>query len=258
MFYLEELKKSTKSKKRRKRKKKKKQVKEETEEKQTDQNEDENQEKKLEEETPKESPQEEGDSLSIKWQNVKFDLALKCLQVKIVDLGNGIETEPAEIFEIQTMEYKCPETILGLPITVKADIWSLACVVFEILTGNYLFKPKKYDDRNISEEEDLLGIIISTLGPMDKNVLKAAKHAKKYFKKNGKLKVEELLIIERFPIFKVLMDEFEFNEECALDVDEFLVQMLQFDPKERVSAEGVLKLKWLNSEETQKEADQKQ
>lgn len=249
MFYLEELKKSTKSKKRRKRKKKKKQQEAKLEEEKvpdTAKEEDETQESMGEAKT---APGKEGPQLSMKWQNVKFDLPLESLKVKIVDLGNAIDTEPAQILDIQTMEYKCLETLIGLPITTKADVWSLACVTFEILTGNYLFKPKKHEDKNISEEEDLLGIIIGTLGPVDKSLLKEAKESKIFFKKNGKLKVEGLLLIERYPIFKVLVDEFEYEEERALDVDEFLVELLRYDPKERACAEEVLGLKWLNAED---------
>ena len=244
MFYLEELKKS--KKKKRRRKKKKKQQDQEAVEKNDSQVE--NQEKLEKGESAQESKITKKANcpvLSIKWQNIKIDLPLDSLRVKIVDFGNAIKCGTVEVDDIQTMEYKCLETLIGLPITTKADIWSLGCVVFEVLTGNYLFKPEKYEDRNISEEEDLLGIIVSTLGPVDKSLLKNARIAKQYFKNNGKLKAEELLQIERYPIFRVLMDEFEYQEEHALDIDEFLVKLLRYDPEERVSAEDILKLKWL-------------
>ena len=46
------------------------------------------------------------------------------------------------------------------------DIWSLGCTVFELLTNQFLFKPKKIS--GISKDEDHLYRIIEVLGPMSK------------------------------------------------------------------------------------------
>ena len=40
--------------------------------------------------------------------------------------------------DIQTRQYRCPETILHTPYSYSADIWSAACVIFEMLTGEQL------------------------------------------------------------------------------------------------------------------------
>lgn len=41
-------------------------------------------------------------------------------------------------------------------------MWSLACTVFELVTGDYLFEPKK--GRNFTKNEDHLALITELLG----------------------------------------------------------------------------------------------
>lgn len=43
---------------------------------------------------------------------------------------------------IQTRQYRCPESILRNGFSYAADVWSAACVLFELLTGSYLFQPE--------------------------------------------------------------------------------------------------------------------
>ena len=44
--------------------------------------------------------------------------------------------------DIQTRQYRCPDVMLGLPLDAPVDIWSHACMIFELLTGDFLFAPK--------------------------------------------------------------------------------------------------------------------
>ena len=52
-----------------------------------------------------------------------------------------------------TRDYTPPEVLLGNPLDVRMDIWSLACTIFELVTGHDLFNPyaaakKKYAEFN--------------------------------------------------------------------------------------------------------------
>ena len=67
----------------------------------------------------------------------------KDVKLKIVDMGNGCWTYHHFSDEIQTRQYRSPETILGIPYNTTADIWSFACMIFEMLTGDFLFEPRK-------------------------------------------------------------------------------------------------------------------
>ncbi|TFK59960.1 hypothetical protein BDN72DRAFT_941943 [Pluteus cervinus] len=62
--------------------------------------------------------------------------------VKIADLGNATWIEHHFTDDIQTRQYRCAEVILGAKWGTSADIGSIACVIFELITGgDYLFDP---------------------------------------------------------------------------------------------------------------------
>jgi serine/threonine-protein kinase SRPK3 len=65
------------------------------------------------------------------------------LKVKIADLGNACWKHHHFSTLIQTRQYRSPEVILGQTYNESADIWSLACMMYEVLTGDLLFQPKK-------------------------------------------------------------------------------------------------------------------
>lgn len=56
-------------------------------------------------------------------------------EYKIVDLGNGCWTNRHFSCDIQTRQYRSPEVLIGAGYDVSADVWSLACLVFELVTG---------------------------------------------------------------------------------------------------------------------------
>ncbi len=93
----------------------------------------------------------------LKWKNVKIELNKK-LFFKIVDMGNACFASHHYTEDIQTREYRSPEVILGYSYAHNCDVWSLACTVFEMLTNNFLFKPKII--QGISKDEDHLYKII--------------------------------------------------------------------------------------------------
>lgn len=72
------------------------------------------------------------------------------LRCKIVDLGNACWTYKQFTSDIQTRQYRCPEVLLGSKYSTSADMWSFACIVFELATGDVLFDPRSGDgfDRN--------------------------------------------------------------------------------------------------------------
>jgi len=65
------------------------------------------------------------------------------VRIKIADLGNACWTHHHFATEIQTRQYRSPEVILGAHYDTSADMWSFACMIFEMLTGDFLFEPRK-------------------------------------------------------------------------------------------------------------------
>jgi serine/threonine-protein kinase SRPK3 len=65
------------------------------------------------------------------------------MKLKIADLGNACWLWHHFAHEIQTRQYRSPEVIIRADYNATADLWSLACMMFEMLTGDFLFEPRK-------------------------------------------------------------------------------------------------------------------
>ncbi|KAI5081546.1 hypothetical protein GOP47_0001289 [Adiantum capillus-veneris] len=90
------------------------------------------------------------------------------LHCKIVDLGNACWTYKQFTNDIQTRQYRCPEVLLGAKYSTSADMWSFACIVFELATGDFLFDPHSGDDYD--RDEDHLALMMELLGRIPKKV----------------------------------------------------------------------------------------
>merc|ERR1712137_689955 len=84
---------------------------------------------------------------------------------KVADLGNACWIDKHFSDDIQTRQYRSPETIINAGYCTSADIWSLACMLFELVTGDYLFDPKASEE--YPRDEDHLALFVE-LGPMPK------------------------------------------------------------------------------------------
>ncbi|KAG8062589.1 hypothetical protein GUJ93_ZPchr0003g16664 [Zizania palustris] len=76
-------------------------------------------------------------------KKMAMEADLKC---KLVDFGNACWTYKQFTNDIQTRQYRCPEVILGSKYSTSADLWSFACICFELATGDVLFDPHSGDN----------------------------------------------------------------------------------------------------------------
>ena len=164
------------------------------------------------------------------------------IEVKICDIGNACWFNHHFSTIIQTRQYRSPEVILGINYNETSDIWSLACMLFELATGDFLFEPRKGE--TFSKNDDHLAQIIEALGKMPKNFALSGFDSYKYFDKNGKLKRIKKLIY--YPIKDILVKKYNFKEKEAKAFSDFLMPMLEYYPDKRASARELLKHPWLN------------
>jgi hypothetical protein len=168
---------------------------------------------------------------------------LNTARVAIVDLGNACWTHKHFSDDIQTRQYRCPEVILGADYDTAADMWSLACIVFELLTGDLLFDPRAGD--GYERDEDHLAQCIELLGEFPKSVSGTGKHARNYFNRKGELK--HIQNLRFWPLKDVLHEKYRLPKEDSDNVAAFLVPLLNTSPTKRTTAWECLKYEWLTS-----------
>ncbi len=83
-------------------------------------------------------------------------------KIKIVDMGNACPFDDHYSDIIQTRQYRSPEVIVRGEYDESADMWSLACTVFELITGDFLFEPRK--GKSYKKNDDHLALITELLG----------------------------------------------------------------------------------------------
>ncbi|ELW69494.1 Serine/threonine-protein kinase SRPK1 [Tupaia chinensis] len=134
------------------------------------------------------------------------------LKVKIADLGNACWVHKHFTEDIQTRQYRSLEVLIGSGYNTPADIWSTACMAFELATGDYLFEPH-------SGEE--------------------------YTRDEGDLK--HITKLKPWGLFEVLVEKYEWSQEEAAGFTDFLLPMLELIPEKRATAAECLRHPWLNS-----------
>ena len=175
---------------------------------------------------------------SLSLSEVAASLPKEC---KVIDLGNACWTYKKFTSDIQTRQYRCPEVILGASYSTPADIWSLACIIFELVTGDYLFEPKT--GKEYSRDEDHLALFQEALGKIPKRIALKGKYARDFFNRNGELK--HIKKLEFWPLADVFADKYDLEPEEAECMASFLHLMLDYDPEKRATAHECLQHPWL-------------
>ncbi|KAK7052096.1 kinase-like domain-containing protein [Favolaschia claudopus] len=184
------------------------------------------------------------------WVEEVIEDEYELITVKIADLGNATWTEHHFTNDIQTRQYRCPEVLIGSTAWgPSADVWSIACVLFELLTGgDYLFDPApaprgaggrpKY-----TKDDDHLAQIIELLGEVPEHVRKSGRWTGEFFDSKGKLL--HIPNLRPWPLTAVLHDKYLFPKPEADAIANFLLPMLHMDPELRTSAGEMLEHEWL-------------
>ncbi|XP_058641698.1 SRSF protein kinase 1a isoform X2 [Onychostoma macrolepis] len=163
------------------------------------------------------------------------------IKVKIADLGNACWVHKHFTEDIQTRQYRSLEVLLGSGYSTPADIWSTACMAFELATGDYLFEPHSGED--YSRDEDHLALIIELLGYIPRHYALSGKFSQEYFSCKGDLK--HITKLKPWGLLDVLMDKYEWPREEAETFTDFLIPMLELLPEKRATAADCLRHPWL-------------
>ncbi|XP_071483277.1 SRSF protein kinase 3-like [Diadema antillarum] len=165
------------------------------------------------------------------------------IRVKLADLGNACWTYHHFTEDIQTRQYRALEVLIGAGYGTPADIWSTACMAFELACGDYLFEP--HSGENYSRDEDHIAHIMELIGHIPRHIALSGKYSRDYFNKKGELR--NIQKLKPWSLYHVLTEKYEWPMESAEEFVEFLLPMLEFDPEKRATAEECLKNPWLYS-----------
>lgn len=170
------------------------------------------------------------------------DILDENVSVKICDFGNGCWIDHHFTSTIQTRQYRSPEVIIGAEYDETCDLWSYACMMFELITGDYLFNPKSGD--TYKKEEDHIAYMIELIGQPPLKWLKTGKRFRKYFTSGGKMK--RIFKHKIWKLENVLKEKYRFLDEEAEQLADFLMQALQWRNEDRKTAKEMLEHPWLS------------
>jgi hypothetical protein len=153
----------------------------------------------------------------------------KNIRVKIADLGNACWVHKHFTNDIQTRQYRSPEVILGSKYDTSTDIWSLGCMIFELLTGEFLFDPKS--GQKYSKDDDHLAQMIELLGQFPKHMTTVGKYSSEFFNRKGQLR--HIHKLRFWKLQDVLYEKYQFSKKEAEEMAEFILGLVEIVPNRR-------------------------
>ena len=198
----------------------------------------------------------------LKPENIVMKSYSRC-EIKLIDFGSScFQSDSVSLTTyIQSRSYRAPEVILGCPYDNRIDVWSLGGVLAELHTGYVLFQNDSI--------ATMLSRITGILGNFPDHVLSCGKDTAKYFTLSDIIydRNEEGKFMYIYPKKTSLQarlhlgevnwenerDNVKCNERKPNDDEivflDFIKELLNLDPYERVTAEEALLHRWFGNME---------
>ena len=151
-------------------------------------------------------------------------------EIKVIDFGSScLENEKVYTY-IQSRFYRSPEVILGMTYGMPIDMWSLGCILAELLTGYPIFPGEN--------EQEQLACIMEVFGPPEKHLIEKSTRKKLFFDSLGKPRLTvSSKGKRRRPSSKSLQQVLKCEDEAFLD---FLTRCLRWDPDRRMKPDEAI------------------
>lgn len=175
------------------------------------------------------------------------DVIEKDLSVKIADLGNATLSSHHFSNHIQTRQYRAPEIILRHKHWgASADVWSVGCLIFELITGDFLFDPR--DGPTFTKDDDHLAQIIELLGEFpSKSYLDDCELAPIFFRNESSMR--KILKLKLWKLKDVFVEKYGFsNDDEEIDlVCDLILKCLRYDLSLRYDCGSLMNHPWFHS-----------
>jgi serine/threonine-protein kinase SRPK3 len=165
------------------------------------------------------------------------------LTFKISDFGCALYNTKCNAKDvIITRHYRPPEALLGLKCDYSADMWSLGCIIYEILTGDVMFSPRR--TLTMSCNTHHIGDFIKVFGTPDQEYLMKCLYSHRYFAPDGKY-IYTYEIGNSVSIYKILNKNYKISSKVAKKIHNFLNLIFVWEPEKRILIEDVIKNKFI-------------
>ena len=118
-------------------------------------------------------------------------------------------------------------------------------MVFELITGDFLFNPRPGDE--YKKNDDHLALFMEMLGPMPKKFAMQGNMFDHYFHKDpntGKYVFRRIHDLHEANLERILIYKYQLKKKEASVLSDFLMKILKWYPKDRPSAEDMLSHPW--------------
>ncbi|KAF8308748.1 kinase-like protein [Clavulina sp. PMI_390] len=167
------------------------------------------------------------------------------IRIKIADLGNATPITKHFTPDIQTRPYRAPEVILGYKNWDQSvDIWSVGCMVFELLTSDLLFAAEGDKKGRYSRDDDHMAQIMELLGDLPWSRKWGGRFSHNLFNSQGTLR--RMTRLRPWSLRAVLEQKYDYPRVQAEKLKAFMEPMLALDPADRPSAGALAKHPWLD------------
>lgn len=168
----------------------------------------------------------------------------------MIDFGSSCYENQRVYTYIQSRFYRAPEVILGAKYGMAIDMWSLGCILAELLTG-YALLPGE-------DESDQLACMMELLGMPPKKLLLQSKRVKNFFNTKGYPRYLPTPSLDEAPGLRLgISRRGKFRgppgskdiKKALKGCDDpmftnFLMGCLEWDPEERMTPAVALKHSW--------------
>ena len=159
--------------------------------------------------------------------------------VKIIDFGSATFIDDVDYDYLQTRPYRAPEVTLGCQFDFAIDMWSVGCIIYELITNKVLFNYPTV------QENMAKALAINRQANFDQ--LSDANKRKKFMLNNnllfisneaGRGSIEDMEIVVPKPDYDLVLEL--KRSFCDLALIDFVQRCLVIDPAVRLGVEDAL------------------
>ena len=153
-----------------------------------------------------------------------------CKQIEIIDFNSACEVSRKTSDYVQSRPYRAPEIVIDLEYTNKIDMWSVGCIVLEMITGEQIF--------TCDNENELFKMYIEVCGHPKRELVSKGRRSNLFIDRMGKFKVRATGKVKS--IDKILQG---YDNKIV----DFVDRLLRWDPEERMTALQAIRHEWILS-----------